>query len=160
VFDDLHGQLDRMDTGDTVDVLVDLSDPASAARVAALSRRVGGFSTTRRFGLVGGFAATVAKAQVPALAQLAGGDKIEIEAAVYAADDNTARRSLGVDKAAVEDPALDGNADGNPSVYSPGDMVAAVIDTGIDTSHVDLDQGKVLAFQDFVNGQTTAYDDN
>ncbi|HEV3407934.1 MAG TPA: S8 family serine peptidase, partial [Gaiellaceae bacterium] len=34
-----------------------------------------------------------------------------------------------------------------------------VIDTGIDAGHQDLDEGKVLAFKDFVNGRTTPYDD-
>ena len=36
--------------------------------------------------------------------------------------------------------------------------MAAVIDTGIDASHPDL-QGKVLAFKDLVNGKTEPYDD-
>jgi serine protease AprX len=35
-----------------------------------------------------------------------------------------------------------------------------VIDTGIDSSHVDLDQHQVIGWKDFVNGRTAPYDDN
>lgn len=56
--------------------------------------------------------------------------------------------------------------------YRGEGMVIAIIDTGIDNSHVDLDDNdpynnyKVIAFKDFVNGQddlstpVSAYDDN
>ena len=73
---------------------------------------------------------------------------------------DSAQASFGVTKARIDDPALDGDGDGNPNVYCPADLVAAVIDTGIDASHVDLDGGKVLAWKDYVNGRTTPYDDN
>src|SRR3972149_1370168 len=43
--------------------------------------------------------------------------------------------------------------------YSKDDLVVAVIDTGIDPNHLDLDEGKVLAFKDYVNGRTVPYDD-
>ncbi len=36
----------------------------------------------------------------------------------------------------------------------------AVIDPGIDATHVDLDGGKVIGWKDFVNGKATPYDDN
>jgi serine protease AprX len=39
-------------------------------------------------------------------------------------------------------------------------MVVAVIDTGIDSGHVDLAGGKVIAWNDWVNNRTTPYDDN
>ncbi|HEV2686292.1 MAG TPA: S8 family peptidase, partial [Actinomycetota bacterium] len=34
------------------------------------------------------------------------------------------------------------------------------IDTGIDSSHLDLDQGQVIGWKDFVNGRAAPYDDN
>ncbi len=44
--------------------------------------------------------------------------------------------------------------------YNGAGVVICVIDTGIDASHVDLDEGKVIAFKDYVNGRTSPYDDH
>lgn len=35
-----------------------------------------------------------------------------------------------------------------------------IIDTGIDPGHCDFPSGKIVAFKDYVNGQTTPYDDH
>ncbi len=43
--------------------------------------------------------------------------------------------------------------------YSGKDVVVAVLDTGVDVMHPDL-QNKVLCFRDYVNGKETCYDDN
>ena len=64
--------------------------------------------------------------------------------------DGSANSSFGVTKARADDPTIDGSRDGSGS-YSTTDLVAAVVDTGIDSTHVDLDQGKVLAFADCVS---------
>jgi len=44
--------------------------------------------------------------------------------------------------------------------YKGAGEVIAIIDTGIDASHEDLDEGKVIGWKDFVNGKTTPYDDH
>jgi serine protease AprX len=72
--------------------------------------------------------------------------RIEPDFAIRKAN-GPAQASFGVAKARLDVPGLDGNTDGSPS-YSAGDLVAAVVDTGIDSSHVDLDGGKVIAFVD------------
>ena len=99
------------------------------------------------------------KAQAERLARMPSVANVELDGEVHALNDS-AQASFGVTKARIDDPALDGDGDGNPSVYSPSDLVAAVIDTGIDATHLDLDGGKVLAWKDYVNGRTTPYDDN
>jgi serine protease AprX len=61
-------------------------------------------------------------------------------------------------------PSLDGNADGSSS-YSDEDIVIAILDTGIDDSHYDLDGGKVIGWVDLIGDFWTIkydepYDDN
>jgi serine protease AprX len=70
----------------------------------------------------------------------------------------TAKDSFGVNKA-ITDFGVTGDRDGSPTTYSKTDVVVAVIDTGIHAGHTDLDGGKVIAFKDFVNNRTAAYDD-
>jgi serine protease AprX len=55
-------------------------------------------------------------------------------------------------------PSMDGNADESSS-YSKDDIVIAILDSGIDINHYDLDGGKVIAWKDFVNNEVPAYDD-
>src|SRR5205085_8503218 len=55
---------------------------------------------------------------------------------------------------------VDGGGDGRPTSYSTGDVVIAVLDTGIDARHVDLAGGKVIGWDDLVNGRPAPYDDN
>jgi serine protease AprX len=161
LFDDLGARLAELAAGDSISVLVALHVAASADHVAELSQRVGGFETARRFSLVDGFAATMTKGQAEALTHMPWVDHLELNAAVHVSSSaNGPQRSFGVGLARTRDPGLDGNADGDAAAYSPGDLVAAVIDTGIDAGHVDLDGGKVLAFKDFVNDRTTPYDDH
>ena len=71
---------------------------------------------------------------------------------------DTANSSFGVTKAAA-DFGFTGDGDGNPTGYSPQDLTIAVIDTGIDPRHPDFAGGKVIAWQDFVNGRVQPYDD-
>lgn len=44
--------------------------------------------------------------------------------------------------------------------YKGAGEVIAVIDTGIDAAHQDLEGGKVIGWKDYVNGRTTPYDDH
>ena len=159
VFDDLETRLAAMSPHDELSVIVRLTVPTSAARVAELSQRVGDIAVTGRFAIVDGFAATVSKGQAEALTHVPWVASVEENSVVRALNDG-AQSAFGVAKARADAPALDGDADGSAATYSNGDLVAAVIDTGIFPGHLDLDEGKVIAFKDFVNGQTTAYDDN
>ena len=46
------------------------------------------------------------------------------------------------------------------SGYTGKGVKVAVIDTGVDTNHPDLNGNKVVAWVDYVNGKTTPYDDH
>jgi serine protease AprX len=159
LFESLEARLAELGPGERIEVLVSLDAPATAERVADVARRAGGANTGRRFQVVDGFAATVTKGQAQALARVPFVRHVEENAVVRALNDGS-RSSFGVAKARSDAPGLDGDADGNLAAYSPADLVAAVIDTGVHAAHLDLDGGKVIAFKDFVNGRTDAYDDN
>jgi serine protease AprX len=159
ILDGFEPRLRAASDSDELNVIVILNAPASAARVRGLERAVGPFSTHRRFSVINGFSARMSKRQVVALAADPSVEHIEENSVVHALND-TAQSSFGVTKARIDAPGLDGNADGDVSTYSSGDLVVAVIDTGIDASHQDLDEGKVIAFQDYVNGSLTPYDDD
>jgi serine protease AprX len=159
VLDDLDARQAGRPASEREDVIVVLNVPASADRVGGFERTVGPFAIRRRFEVIDGFAAAMTKQQVLALATDPRVEHIEADSTAHALND-TSEQSFGVAGARMDAPGLDGNADGNVSVYSEDDLVAAVIDTGIDAAHQDLDEGKVIGFKDFVNGATTPYDDN
>src|SRR5687768_12839453 len=141
---DLAVQLDRMDATEAARVIVRLDDSPTDAHLAGLRRHVGRFAIGQRLGIVNGFEASLTKGQIVALSRLPEVRSIEQDAAVHAANDS-AQASFGVTQARI-DAGVDGDADGNAASYSAADLVAAVVDTGIDTRHLDLDDGKVLAF--------------
>ncbi len=157
LFETLEARLAGKPEDAQVEVIVMLGAPASEERVRSLARRVGGFTVSRRFDLVHGFAATMRKEQLGRLASLAGVAHIEANATVHAAIDS-AQASFGVTKAKA-DAGVDGNADASPDTYSKNDLVAAVVDSGIDVGHADLDEGKVIGWTDLVNGLPMPYDD-
>src|SRR5215210_54452 len=158
LLDDLEGRLASAAPAAQLNVIVTLKADATKTRVADLSRLVGGFRVGRRISVIDGFSAWVTPAEARALARVPWVSRVEENSVVRALNDG-AQASFGVSKARVDSPNLDGDGDGNVAAYSRSDLVAAVIDTGIDAGHSDLDEGKVLAFKDFVNGRTTAYDD-
>ena len=145
VFDDLEARLERLPDGGRASVIVSLRAEPSSERVERVEDRVGDFSLDRRLSLVDAFAARVTKRQARALARQPGVEQVEPNSPVRALNDS-ARASLGVTKARLDAPALEGSADGDVEAYSKDDLVAAVIDSGIDAQHLDLDEGKVLGF--------------
>ena len=162
VFEDLERRLAPRAGDDRVDVIVTLAEPASRRRVSRLERGVGGFALRDRFRAVNGFAARVTERQAVALAKRTGVVSVEHDAPVRALNDS-AQAAFGVAEARLDNPKLDGNRDGSAASYSRRDMVAAVIDTGIDARHRDLDERKVLAFADCTSVPCRVrrpYDDN
>ncbi|WDV46696.1 S8 family serine peptidase [Clostridiaceae bacterium M8S5] len=98
----------------------------------------------------------LSKAEIEELKESNMIEGIEYDAEVKTCMDK-ANYWFGTEKART-DFGVDGNMDGSSS-YSKDDVVVAVIDTGIDGNHVDLDGGKIIGWKDFVNNQTSPYDD-
>jgi serine protease AprX len=157
VFDDLEQSLAPAVAGQPFDVIVLLNQPLSAAKLNLLRQRVGPFDTRFEYPSIDGFAATLNKGQITALAKLDLVAQIEPDRIVKPTLDN-ATLWFGV-QAARTDFGVDGNADA-AATYSSGDIVIAIVDTGIDDGHVDLNDGKVIAWKDFINDDPDPYDEN
>lgn len=160
IFDKLERELEGKRDSDKVKVVALFNLPAQQVdeEVGELKKSLGDFEIKDTYEVVPGFAATLTKKQVVELSKKAETLQIEPDVEVKA-HLNTATQWFGIQKAR-SDFGVDGNADANPLTYSKDDIVVAVIDTGIDTRHKDLDQGKVIGWKDFVNNKTSPYDDN
>ena len=166
IADDLEERIAPLSDEGRLRLIVSLSEAASGSRVADLEQAVGEVTVKQRFHVVKAIALTATKRQIKALARQGVVDRVEEDSRVEAdagggpsIRNDSAQASFGVLEARLDAPLLDGSGDGDPATYSSGDLVAAVLDTGIDASHVDLDGGKVLAFKDFVNDRSSPYDD-
>lgn len=158
VLDDLQELLAMAGAQDRIDVIVQLSGPANAAAYQAVERAAGKIAYRAKWELaLQGFAASLTPAQIQALQRSPMVSQIDLDRPVQAFLGG-AHPWTGVNKART-DYGVDGNRDGSAS-YSSTDVVAAILDTGIDAAHVDLDQGKVIGWRDEINGQATAYDDH
>ena len=163
VFEDLEADLRQAPDARDVRVIVALARSASRARVHKLEAKLSSLDAEHRFSIVDAFSGVVDAGQVRSLAAQPGVETVEPDLPVSAFN-SSAQTSFGVTAARVAAPHLDGDGDSAPDAYSKDDLVAAVIDTGIDPGHADLDGGKVLAFQDVLDGDTgdsdSALDDN
>ena len=157
IFDDLEQSLAPANAGQPFDVIVVLNQTLSTANFNALRQSVGPFDTNFRYPSINGFAATLTKGQITALARLGLVAQIEPDRIVKPTLDN-ATLWFGVNKART-DFGVDGNADGE-TTYSKDDIVIAILDTGIDAGHVDLDENKVIAWKDFINDDPDPYDES
>ena len=155
VFDDLEARVREAPPSRGVRVIVTLADNPSRNRVDRLERDVDSLEGRGRFALIDAFAAVVDAGDVRTLAADPAVVSVALDARVRKLN-NSAQADFGLATARQES-GLDGG-DASAS-YSSDDLVAAVIDTGIDAGHLDLNQGKVIGFKDFVNGQPAAYDD-
>ena len=156
IFDSLDSIIKNKGPSEKTKVIVLFDRPFRGEDFDQLVKEIGSFAIKYKYDRVPGMAASLSKRQIAELASRP--DVLQIE------DDkkvttflNTATNWFGVQKART-DFSVDGNNDGSPG-YSKDDMVIAIIDTGIDIGHVDLDNGKVIGWKDFVNGRATAYDD-
>jgi len=158
LFDNLEAKIAGKPDSEKFPVIIIFNKNIADNELLNISKSIGKFNIKHKYKIIPGIAATLTKGQINALSKLDIVKQIEYDEPVYATLD-TATKWFGVTKAR-SDFGVTGDRDGNASSYSKNDIVIAVIDTGIDGSHVDLAGGKVIEWQDFVNGKSTPYDDN
>jgi serine protease AprX len=163
IADDLDDRFVSLAAGKASEVVVravvSLNEPASDVLLASLAREAGGFKPTARWRYaLNGFAADLSLAQIARLAGHPAVHRVNPDRPVRL-HLSGATSWMGVRQAWC-DWGLSGDLDGTPSSYSTSDMVIAVVDTGIDTGHQDLADGKVVGWYDAINGSPAPYDDH
>lgn len=158
LFDNLEKKIDKAKDSDILPVIVVYKEKIDNNKKDLVKRVLGNVNPKHEYEIIPGMALDLTKGQIIQLSELDFVQQIEYDLPVYAVNDN-ASYWFGADKAA-SDFGVDGDRDGNATSYSSTDIVVAVIDTGIDASHVDLDGGKVLGWKDYVGNKTAPYDDN
>lgn len=159
LFDDLEDRMGTARPDEEIPIIVSLKGELSTSSVDLLASLVGPLMVERWLPIINGFSARAVPTRIRMLAAAPGVVSVEESSAVHVTND-TAQSSFGITKARLDQPSLDGDRDGDSSTYSSNDVVAAVIDTGIDPNHLDLDDGKVIGFKDLVSGKSGAYDDH
>jgi serine protease AprX len=149
----LSDQMNTAPANQQFDVVVTTNDDPSEL-VASLGAEV--VKQTFKSALFG-FAARLTTEQLHDLASMDTVSTIDMDEVVQALDDGS-ETWTGVKKV-KEDFHLSGDRDGWRRSYSARDVVIAIIDTGIDTTHKDL-AGKVIGWHDMINDTDTPYDDH
>ncbi|MDB4896248.1 MAG: peptidase and in kexin sedolisin, partial [Firmicutes bacterium] len=140
---------------DSFDVIVQFTTAANPALYQAVEQSAGRLGYKAQWdAAIQGFAAKLTKRQIRALQGLSVIKQVDLDQPVHITND-TSTLYTGVQKARA-DYGIDGSR--GFACCSANNVVAAVIDTGIDAAHVVL-QGKVIGWVDYVNGMTTPYDD-
>ena len=156
IFDNLEFTIAAAAPQDSLAVIVLFNENPDRVDFPALRQAAGPFPIKHRFRSINGISTNMTSAGINALAGMDIVKQVEPDVPVFPAID-TSKVWFGVKKAQA-DFGFDGNADGLPT-YSKDDLVIAIVDTGIDVGHVDLDGGKVIAFHDSINNLTAPYDE-
>ncbi|MFC7370129.1 S8 family serine peptidase [Fictibacillus iocasae] len=156
--DNLELKIKEMNADEKVPVIIQFNESFAGGKAYdVLSEKLGFFKKSFDYKVFNGMAATMTVKQIERLNALPFIKQVEYDAPVKM-NLATANASFGTEKVRA-DYGLTGDMDGNERGYTKNDAVVAVIDTGIDAAHVDLDGGKVIGWKDLVNNRTTAYDD-
>lgn len=159
LFVNLEKKITEAKDSDEVPVTVVFNKKLTDDEFASIENMLGNPEIKHKFEVIPGASLSLTKSQISELQKSDLVQQVEFDAKVHATM-NTASNWFGISKAREDFAGIDGDRDGAPGTFSKNDIVAAVIDTGIDAGHVDLDGGKVIAWKDWVGNKTTPYDDN
>ncbi len=158
LFDNLELKLQKSADSDALPVIIQFdSANVNGKAIEALEQHIGEFQTKFEYIVIDGIAATLTKKQIEKLDKLPFIKQVEYDEEVHTFL-GSANQWFGTSQART-DFNVTGDRNGSASSYSKDDVVVAIIDTGIDPNHVDLNNGKVIGWKDLVNNRTTAYDD-
>ncbi len=158
IFESLNERIKKADDTLSVPVIVMFNEKVSQNKRSEINTLIGSHKVKHEFQNINGIATNLTKTQIEKLSKLDIVSHIEYDEEVKICID-TADYWFGAQKAR-SDFNVDGNRSGGTAQYSKDDVVVAVIDTGIDENHVDLNNGKVIGWKDYVNGRANPYDDN
>ncbi|SHK26889.1 S8 family serine peptidase [Paramaledivibacter caminithermalis] len=157
LFENLSEKMNKAKDDEEISVIVVFEEKMNKVRNNDMKMLLGSYKIKHEYKNIPAVAMKLNKGQINKLSKLDIVNHIEYDEEVKAFND-TANYWFGTEKAR-NDFGLDGDRDGNINSYSKDDVVVAVIDTGIDGNHVDLDDGKIIGWKDYVNNQITPYDD-
>ena len=156
LFDDLDTAFAVAGPAERLDVIVSfVADVATAEGVAAVRRVAPAAPVDRSFTIIPAYAGALTAAEAAAVADLAQVRQIELDS-VGEVELETATAVMGAD-AVVDGLGISGSLDGLPDEVTAGDVTIAILDTGFDVGHVDVD-GKLEAFVDLADGLEEPYD--
>lgn len=128
------------------------ADGAAAVLRAAPNARI-----ARTFDIIPALAGSLTREEAALVAALPVVRQIEIDAPGVQELD-TATTVMGAD-AVVDEMGIDGSLDGDADVIGAEDVTIAILDTGFDAAHVDLED-KLEVFVDIADGRESPYDSN
>lgn len=154
----LSEKIDNKAAHKKISTIIMFKSAANTAEKEYIKHLVGSQGIKQEFSIIPGVAVDLTPKQIEEIAALENVSYIDHDGQAHI-HLNTARPSFGVDQA-VHEFKVTGNRNGYFRRYSREDVVIAVIDTGIDSTHVDLANGKVIGWHDEINGRPAPYDDN
>jgi serine protease AprX len=154
----LTARLQRARPGEPVDVLITFRVPFEQVNFPLIQAQLGAFGPAQPLRLARSVATRLTRNQIAALSRAGIVEQLQEDEPMVAFR-ASAMKWFGV-TAAHEEIGLTGDGDGDVTAFTFADNTIAIVDSGIDSTHVELDGGKVIGWRDLVNNRTLAYDDD
>ncbi|HSE40087.1 MAG TPA: S8 family serine peptidase [Acidobacteriota bacterium] len=157
IFENLNKRMQHVSAGERIPVIIQFREdtPRAGTYAARISDVLKSGSLRYSYQNFPAVAASLSTSQIREVLKDPMVEHIELDGVIKKAMDG-ARSSFGVQQVRSQF-GFDGNRD-VITTYSTTDIVAAIIDTGINANHPDL-QNKILFWKDYVNSRSQPYDD-